>query len=67
MIQLVISDLRVAMLYFEQLQIAKVIYDVINHMNKYLMTYLMKGSNMSLVPLVSKWTHLCNKLFEPRV
>ena len=29
--------------------------------------YLMKGSNMSLVPLVSKWTHLCNKIFEPRV
>ena len=27
------------MLYFEQLLIAKVIYDVINHMNKYLMTY----------------------------
>ena len=28
------------MLYFEQLLIAKVIYDVINHMNKYLMTYV---------------------------
>ena len=36
--QLVISDLKVAMLYFEQLLIAKVIYDVINHMNNYLMT-----------------------------
>ena len=30
-IQLVISDLKVAMLYFEQLLVAKVIYDVINH------------------------------------
>ena len=29
--QPVISDLKVAMLYFEQLLIAKVIYDVINH------------------------------------
>ena len=29
--------------------------------------YLMKGSNMSLVPLLSKWTHLCNKIFEPHV
>ena len=28
------------MLYFEQLLVAKVIYDVINHMNKYLMTYV---------------------------
>ena len=28
------------MLYFEQLRIAKVINDVINHMNKYLMRYV---------------------------
>ena len=28
------------MLYFEQLLVAKVIYDVIHHMNKYLMTYV---------------------------
>ena len=41
-IQLVISDLQVAMLYFEQLLVATVIYDVINHMNKYLMTYICK-------------------------
>ena len=39
-IQLVIFDLKVAMLYFEQLLVAKVIYDVINYMNKYLMTYV---------------------------
>ena len=32
MFQLVNSDLKVAMLYFEQLLVAKVIYDVINHM-----------------------------------
>ena len=28
------------MIYVEQLVVAMVIYDVINHMNKYLMTYL---------------------------
>ena len=28
------------MLYFKQLLVAGVIYDVINHMNKYLMTYV---------------------------
>ena len=39
-IQLVISYLKVAMLCFEQLVVAKVIHDVINHMNKYLMTYV---------------------------
>ena len=39
-IQLVISDLKVAMLYVEQLLVAMVIYDVINHMNKFLMTYI---------------------------
>ena len=39
-IQLVISDLKVAMLYFEQFMVAKVIYDVINHMNKYLTMYV---------------------------
>ena len=38
--QPVISDLKVALLYFEQLLVAKVIYDVIAHMNKYLMTYV---------------------------
>ena len=39
-IQLINSDLKVAMLYFEQLLVAMVIYDVINHMNKYVMTYV---------------------------
>ena len=38
--QLVISDLKVAMLYFEQLLVAKVILDVINHMNTYVMMYV---------------------------
>ena len=34
------------MLYFEHLLIAKVIYDVINHMNKYLMTYVSYDDNV---------------------
>ena len=39
------------MLYFEQLLVANVIYDVINHMNKYWMTNVNKDVDVDLCNL----------------
>ena len=54
------------MLYFEQLLIAKVIYDAINHMNKYLMTYVNYDDDVYVIYDVSVFFFLAHPVEKMR-